>query len=73
MQVTSNEPVNGKGDGNTGSDWSITGDHTVKLRAERAGPGNGRIYTITVEATDDAGNTSTKTTKVRVPHSNSGR
>jgi hypothetical protein len=73
VEVTSNEPVNGKGDGNTGVDWSITGDHKVKLRAERAGPGSGRIYTITVEATDEAGNTSTKTTVVTVPHSNGGR
>ena len=73
VQVTSNEPVNGKGDGNTGPDWSITGDHKVKLRAERAGTGSGRIYTITVEATDEAGNTSTKTTEVTVPHSNGGK
>lgn len=49
ISVTSNEPVNGQGDGDTSPDWIITGDHTVLLRAERSGNGNGRIYTITVE------------------------
>jgi hypothetical protein len=73
VQVTSNESENGNGDGNTSPDWSITGDHKVKLRAERSGGGSGRIYTITVEATDEAGNSSTQTTQVTVPHSNSGK
>ena len=69
-QVSSNESVNGKGDGNTSSDWQITGDHTLKLRAERSGKGDGRVYTITVVATDAAGNHSAaKTVPVKVPHS----
>jgi HYR domain len=67
--VSSNEPVNGLGDGNTSPDWVITGDFTVDLRAERAGPGTGRVYTIAVTCTDDSGNSSTKTTGVTVPHS----
>lgn len=66
--VESNEPVNGLGDGNTAPDWIITGDLTVKLRAERSGTGSGRIYTITVECTDQSGNSSTDTTTVTVPH-----
>jgi hypothetical protein len=66
--VESNEPVNGLGDGNTAPGWVITGDLTVKLRAERPGIGNGRIYTITVECTDQSGNSSTNTAKVTVPH-----
>lgn len=69
IAVTSNEPENGTGDGDTGPDWNITDDNKVQLRAERSGGGSGRIYTITVEATDEAGNTSTKTTEVTVPHS----
>ena len=68
ISVTSNEPVNGLGDGNTAPDWVITGDLTVKLRAERSGKGNGRIYTITVECADSSGNNSTDTAKVTVPH-----
>lgn len=69
IKVSSNEPVNGRGDGNTAPDWVITGDHTVKLRAERSGNGNGRVYTITIQATDAAGNLSAKKqVLVTVPH-----
>ncbi len=70
ISAESNEPVNGLGDGNTNTapDWVITGDLTVKLRAERSGTGSGRIYTITVECTDQSGNSSTDTAKVTVPH-----
>src|SRR6185369_3464427 len=35
--VSSNEPVNGPGDGNSTPDWQITGAQTVNLRAERSG------------------------------------
>ncbi|MCK6471698.1 MAG: PKD domain-containing protein [Planctomycetes bacterium] len=70
--VSSNEPENGKGDGNHAPDWKITGDLTLQLRAERAGPGSGRIYTITVEASDAAGNTSSATAEVTVPHDQGG-
>lgn len=67
--VVSNEPVNGTGDGDTGPDWNIIDGTKVQLRAERSGGGSGRIYTVTVEATDESGNTSTSTTQVTVPHS----
>jgi hypothetical protein len=65
--VVSNEPINGLGDGETSPDWEITGDLTLNLRAERSGNGNGRIYTVTVECTDDVGNTTTGTVTVVVP------
>jgi hypothetical protein len=68
ISVASNEPVNGLGDGNTAPDWTITGDLTVKLRAERSGKGNGRVYTITVECADSSENSSTDTVTVTVPH-----
>ena len=41
---------------------------TLLLRAERAGPGNGRVYTITVDSTDRAGNSTTSSVAVSVPH-----
>ena len=67
--VTSNEAVNGIGDGNTAPDWEITGDLTVNLRAERAGNGSGREYTIAVQCTDASGKISEpKSVIVRVPH-----
>ena len=68
LSVTSNEPVDGTGDGDTSPDWEIVDNHHVRLRAERAGTGSGRIYTITVTCTDAAGNTTTKSTTVVVAH-----
>jgi hypothetical protein len=64
---------NGNGGGNnngqTGEEWQITGPHTVKLLAERNGNGHGRVYSITIQAQDAAGNVSlTKVVTVTVPH-----
>ena len=77
IEVESNEPINGQGDGDTAPDWQITGDNTVNLRAERAAAGIGREYTITVECTDASGNKTQGTTVVRVAHNiespNTGR
>jgi hypothetical protein len=67
LQISSNEPDNGTGDGDTAPDWIITGPLTAQLRAERAGSGSGRVYTITVRCTDAAGNSSTRTVTVTVP------
>lgn len=67
ISVTSNESDDGPGDGHTTSDWRITGDLTLLLRAERSGEGTGRIYTITVESRDSFGNASTQTVTVSVP------
>lgn len=71
VTVTSNEPISGKGDGNTDYDWEIVrnGDvWEVWLRAERAGPSDGRIYTITAIVTDDSGNSTTNSATVTVDH-----
>jgi hypothetical protein len=68
-EITSNEPVNGSGDGNTAPDWLVTGPLTAQLRAERAGGGGGRIYTLTVECVDLADNAITTQVAVTVPHS----
>lgn len=68
IAVSSSQPVNAPGDGNTSPDWEITGPMTVNLRAERAG-NTDRIYTITIQSTDDSGNSSTATTFVRVTQS----
>lgn len=67
LSVTSNEPDNGRGDGNTVDDIVIIDDYEFKLRAERSGLGTGRIYTITYEVTDNCGNTATASAEVSVP------
>ena len=66
LSVSSNELVTGQGD-NTSPDWEIIDAHHVRLRAERKGNGDGRIYTITITCTDSAGNSSTRTITVLVP------
>lgn len=68
VDVTSNEPVNGPGDGNTDPDWEVTSELTVDLRAERSGTGAERVYTIRVECTDASANTATASVDVIVPH-----
>jgi N-acetylneuraminic acid mutarotase len=67
--VGSNEPVDGPGDGDTGPDWEVTGALSLRLRAERAGNGSGRIYTIAIRCVDRAGNGSVSGTRVYVAHS----
>ena len=71
--VTSDEPNNSGGDGNTTNDIVIATDcKSVQLRSERMGNGNGRVYTITFEVTDASGNVGTATAKVTVPKSQNG-
>ncbi len=73
VSVSSDEPDNGGGDGNTTNDIVIAADcESVQLRAERIGSGNGRVYTITFEVTDASGNVSIATAKVTVPKSQNG-
>jgi hypothetical protein len=67
LSVSSNEPQDGLGDGDTSPDWIILEDLSATLRAERSGTGNGRIYTITIACQDGSGNSSTKTVQVTVP------
>jgi hypothetical protein len=67
-QVTSDEPDNGNGDGNTVNDIVIAADcRSVQLRSERAGPLNGRVYHVTLRVTDASGNSTTKVVLVTVP------
>jgi hypothetical protein len=62
------------GDGDTASDWTtpvidqVTGIIYLQLRAERSGSGNGRVYTITIIATDASGNSSQANVQIIVPH-----
>jgi uncharacterized repeat protein (TIGR01451 family) len=72
-KVTSDEPDNAHGDGNTTRDIVIAPNcRLVQLRAERDGSRNGRVYTITLRLRDGAGNVTRKDFEVRVPISQNG-
>ncbi len=69
LTVTSSDPENAEGDGNSERDFEVIDEHEVALRAERSGSGGDRVYTITVTVTDASGNVmTTATTIVTVPH-----
>jgi hypothetical protein len=69
--ITQDEPVNGRGDGNTCPDGQIV-DGQASVRAERTGtpgvPGNGRVYGISFTADDGKGGVCQGTVNVCVPH-----
>jgi uncharacterized repeat protein (TIGR01451 family) len=70
-QVTSDEldDATGGGDGNTVNDIQLAANcKSVQLRSERAGSGDGRVYTITFRLTDTHGNVTTATARVLVNH-----
>lgn len=72
ISITSNEPENGTGDGNTTDDIQGaaigTDDRDFALRSERAGPLDGRVYTAVYRAFDLGDNTSDAFVQVIVPH-----
>jgi hypothetical protein len=65
--ITSNEPQSGLDGGDLGPDWESTIGLTTSLRAERSARRSGRVYTLTVTCTDEAGNASTQSVGVAVP------
>ena len=72
--ITSNQPDNGGGDGDTAGDIQEaafgTFDRSFLFRAERAGGDlRGRTYTVTYTATDASGNQTQASATVHVPHS----
>jgi hypothetical protein len=71
--VTQDEPVNGLEDGDTAPD-AVAGatPSQVKLRAERSGLGDGRVYEIRFTGTDAVGATCTGRVRVSVPLSQNG-
>ena len=72
VTVSSNEPINGTADGDTDPDWEIVNDYHVRLRAERAGNGNGRVYTIIVTANDGCNPAVIQSKQVFVAHNITG-
>ena len=73
VDITSDEPDNGTGDGNTVNDIQNadfgTPDVVFDLRSERAGSLDGRTYTITYSASDNGNNSTDDSATVIVPKS----
>jgi uncharacterized repeat protein (TIGR01451 family) len=72
LSVTSDEPVTAPVAsqglaGLTSPDWEVVDDHHVRLRAERSVRGDGRVYTVTITATDAAGGSAQQQVTVTVP------
>ncbi|MFZ5985104.1 MAG: hypothetical protein ACOYXN_12155, partial [Acidobacteriota bacterium] len=66
--ITQDEPTNGLGDGDTSPDGFGVGTRTPRLRAERSGTANGRVYRIAFTASDSKGGTCEGAVTVGVPH-----
>jgi hypothetical protein len=66
LSASSNEPDSGLDREDVPGDIQIVDAHHLKLRAERYGK-RGRVYTLTITCTDDAGNQATQSVLVRVP------
>ena len=72
-KVTSDEPDNTIGEGNTVNDIVIAPDcQSVQLRSERAGPNDGRVYAITLRLMDSGGAVTRVDFLVSVPKSQNG-
>jgi hypothetical protein len=67
--ISSSEPEDIQGSGSTAPDYEVTPAGKIYVRAERSGAGLRRVYSITYEAVDDAGNKTVATAEVTVPHS----
>jgi hypothetical protein len=72
LSVTSDEPENDLGDGDTAPDIAGveagTEDYEFQVRAERSGGGDGRVYTALYRVTDASGNVAEAEGRATVPH-----
>jgi hypothetical protein len=67
VDVTSSDPDNGTGDGDTSPDWDVVGN-TIRVRAEKGNGKEVRVYDITLTCTDAAGHSTVKHKQVRIAH-----
>lgn len=72
LWASSDEPAEGRGDGNHEPDIRNLSCEGVELRAERSGNNNGRVYELGVRVFDDEGNHTDATCVVTVVHDQSG-
>jgi hypothetical protein len=69
--ITQDEPVTGDGSGSTPFDATGIGTSVARVRAERSGKGNGRVYCVWFTATDPRGGSSIGSVLIGVPHDQS--
>ena len=71
--VTQDEPFNGLGYGDTSPDAVLgPAGNQVRLRAERSGLGDGRVYHVSFTGSDGTGGTCAGVATVGVPHDQGG-
>jgi uncharacterized repeat protein (TIGR01451 family) len=66
--ISQDEPLRGRGDGNTCPDGKGVGTSSVSVRAERSGTGDGRVYHVVFTASDGKGGQCTGSVRICVPH-----
>jgi hypothetical protein len=66
--IAQDEPVDGSGDGSTCPDGLGVGTPSARLRAERSGGGDGRVYEVRFSADDGMGGSCDGAFVVCVPH-----
>lgn len=69
--ITQDEPTEGLGDGDMCPDAEVLAGGNVRLRAERSGLGNGRVYVVSFTGSDGKGGRCTGSVRVGVPHDRS--
>jgi Secretion system C-terminal sorting domain len=69
LSITSDEAEYAPGSGDTGNDILIEDTQLFSVRAERAGGGDGRVYTVHIGVADASGNKSTIEGTISVPKS----
>jgi hypothetical protein len=68
LWATSDEAPDAHGSGHTEPDVQFIDCHTVDVRAERQGNGDGRVYELGYRAIDPSGNSVDGTCRIAVPH-----
>jgi hypothetical protein len=71
--IFQDEPVDGRGDGNTCPDGGGVGSDMAYVRSERTGRGDGRVYHLDFTAGDGRGGACAGSVAVCVPHDQSRR
>lgn len=73
LSCSSDEPDNGRGDGNTVEDCRVLSSDIVEFTRERQGTEDGRVYALELAIADSSGNTAPAALGILVPHDRRSR